>query len=100
MNKHMCFKKNGKPRGGVPHRYGNCQMKSRFRAVRDAIQAADRFVDRVLLGSAPVVPYYCPAGGSSNLNVSDRPRISSQSLSREIQTDSYVLAKILSILQS
>ena len=64
MNKHMCFKKNGKPRGGVSHRYGNCQMKSRFRAVRDAIQAADRFVDRVLLGSAPVVPYYCPAHSS------------------------------------
>jgi hypothetical protein len=61
MNKHMCFKKNGKPRRGVSHRYENCQVKSRFRAVRDAIQSADRFVDRVLWGSAPVVPYFCPA---------------------------------------
>ena len=58
MATRMRFKKNGKPRRGVSHRYQTCLEKSRFRAVRDSIQAADRWV---LVKGGPVVPYYCPA---------------------------------------
>ena len=61
MATRMRFKKNGKPRRGVSHRYQKCLEKSRFRAVRDSIQAADRYMERVLVKGGPVVPYYCPA---------------------------------------
>jgi len=61
MHIRMRFKKTGKPRRDVFFRYRGCFEKSRFRHLRDAVQAADRYMERVPVTRAPMVPYYCPA---------------------------------------
>lgn len=61
MNTPRCFKKMGKPRRNVYPRYLTCVEKVRYRHVRDAVSAADRYMDRVPVLRAPMVPYYCPA---------------------------------------
>ena len=61
MNTRMCFKKTGEPRKGIHPRYLKCREKVCYRYLRDAGQAADRYVDRISVLMAPMVPYFCPA---------------------------------------
>ena len=61
MNATMGFKKTGKPRKSVLLRYLKCGGKVCYRDLRDAVQAADRYVERIPVLWAPMVPYYCPA---------------------------------------
>lgn len=37
-----------------------CDAKKQYLCIRDAIRAADRYMDRVAITRAPMVPYYCP----------------------------------------
>ena len=61
MSTRMCFKKTGEPRKGIHPRYLKCREKVCYRYLRDAVQAADRYVERISVLMAPMVPYYCPA---------------------------------------
>ncbi len=59
-------------------RYSNCESKRRFDSVRDAIQAADRYMDRITLTNGPMVPYYCPV--HSTWHIGHNKRVSHTSV--------------------
>ena len=50
-----------------------CSSKICFPEVRAAIRAADGYMDRITLTSAPMVPYYCPIHASWHIG-HDRTR--------------------------
>lgn len=37
-----------------------CDAKKQYLCIRDAIRAADGYMDRVVITRSPMVPYYCP----------------------------------------
>ena len=37
-----------------------CDSKKQYLCLRDAIGAADSYMDRVVITRAPMMPYYCP----------------------------------------
>ena len=61
MGTRMWFKKTGERRKGILPRYLICREKVCYRHLREVVQAADRYVERIPVLMAPMVPYLCPA---------------------------------------
>ena len=56
----------------IPYRFTTCNTKVRYVGLRDAIGAADSYMERVALTRRPMLPYYCPVHSSWHIGHSRR----------------------------
>jgi len=58
-------------------RYSNCASKRQFESIRDAIQAADKYMDQITFTNGPMVPYHCPVHATWHIGHNKRIQHSS-----------------------